>query len=500
MLERQSFTIDWNRNATDEEVRQLIQGINRTPEQLQTLQRTWDLQRGFSNHRTPCDRSMYTKRLIQEAISLKPYEHWPMQTVIDLVVTFCKRHGLPRAVLSMARIRDQIQDAYVYILQRTKYPERYILDAGLDISQGTTGVTNDKPPNELVVPITGDMTPSVSCIGSVKFDSPIPYDPAIITPISCSPLETAGGRKRSFNNSCTETGQNHFLVKRRWVRESRHRSEVVALLESHKGWVHRKTIIRETLSRASDLTASAVINQLHRLCEQGAVEMKGSHSGFYRLSRERKRRTLTPCSSKPFPKSNTGHERKTLSRTELVKRGWPQEMIDACLPQENRHFLTRKIVLDSGLRITSTFYYVSAIKEAEQAPDFEEQRARMQREKNARPKITDLVRQALASAPEHSWTIKQIARHVGTTPKKVAQVTGRLVAQGLISTAITAYGRRSYRIEPAAVPTADPDPSLNRAPDLNSMSPELPAHHQAQLAMLITTETNDPVKVLGKCA
>jgi hypothetical protein len=55
--------------------------------------------------------------------------------------------------------------------------------------------------------------------------------------------------------------------------------------------------------------------------------------GRYRKRHERKLRELKPCSSKPIPKcQGTDKERKTLSRTDLRKRGWPMDLIDKIFP------------------------------------------------------------------------------------------------------------------------------------------------------------------------
>ena len=55
---------------------------------------------------------MYTKRIVEEALRLRPYFGWTLQDVVDMVITFCKKNQLR---WSSGRARKQIADGERYI-------------------------------------------------------------------------------------------------------------------------------------------------------------------------------------------------------------------------------------------------------------------------------------------------------------------------------------------------------------------------------------------------
>jgi hypothetical protein len=150
------------------------------------------------------------------------------------------------------------------------------------------------------------------------------------------------------------------------------REAIIRAIEEYPGWVKVTTIAAEI-----GVSVEAVKKQLQRLRKAGFVD--GDGKGRYRRHRERQQRKLKPCSSRPFPKSRkTGQERKTLTLSELKKRGWPMTLINEMFPVAGKDYLEKSIDLTPkiGRFITARVYSVSRIKAIELEPWFETERAR----------------------------------------------------------------------------------------------------------------------------
>jgi putative DNA primase/helicase len=157
--------------------------------------------------------------------------------------------------------------------------------------------------------------------------------------------------------------------------ESGPRDTVLQAIGKHPGWVKVSTIARET-----GKDAETVGKRLQQLEELGFVDR--NLGGRYRKHHQRKLRKLKPCNAKPIPFCNgTEKERKTLSRTELVKRGWPKNLIDKTFPEPGEDYKEMEITLGdwSGRIVRARFYRVSRIKEVELQPWFENERIRILR-------------------------------------------------------------------------------------------------------------------------
>jgi len=121
IYEGENFVLDWNHTVPDGRIRQFIQGWNRTPKQVRDITETWELKRGWNHGNTP-DSSMYTKRIVEEALRLRPLFGWSLQDVVDIVMTFCKRNQLD---WSFGRAKKQIFDGQQRILFTASRPELY---------------------------------------------------------------------------------------------------------------------------------------------------------------------------------------------------------------------------------------------------------------------------------------------------------------------------------------------------------------------------------------
>jgi hypothetical protein len=91
IYERENFFLEWSRTVSESHIHQFLQGWNRMPKQVRDITETWELKRGWNHGNTP-DSSMYTKRIVEEALWLRPYFSWTLQDVVDIVITFCKRN------------------------------------------------------------------------------------------------------------------------------------------------------------------------------------------------------------------------------------------------------------------------------------------------------------------------------------------------------------------------------------------------------------------------
>jgi putative DNA primase/helicase len=156
---------------------------------------------------------------------------------------------------------------------------------------------------------------------------------------------------------------------------------VLQAISKHAGWVKCTTIAAET-----GMSAEAVRKQLQRLGEVGLVDR--DCKGRCREHHERRQRKLKPCSSKPIPKCReNGRERKTLTRTELVRRGWPRTLIEKIFPAVGRDYTERIITLPIGRAVKARYYWVSRIKAIEVKPWFEVERAHARRNTVLKPPV-----------------------------------------------------------------------------------------------------------------
>jgi hypothetical protein len=106
IYEGENFILDWSRSVSKSRILQFIQGWNRTTEQMRNIIATWELKRGWDHGNTP-DSSMYTKRIVEEALWLRSFFGWTLQDVVDIVITFCKKNQLQ---WSFGRAKKQIVD------------------------------------------------------------------------------------------------------------------------------------------------------------------------------------------------------------------------------------------------------------------------------------------------------------------------------------------------------------------------------------------------------
>jgi hypothetical protein len=132
------------------------------------------------------------------------------------------------------------------------------------------------------------------------------------------------------------------------------------------------------------MSLAAAKKQLQRLRRAGFVD--GDGGGRYRKTRERKQRKLKPCCEKLFERCRgTDQERKSLTRGELKKRGWPEDLIDRIFPTAGKDYREKEFKLSgwSGQIIKTRLYRVSRIKTFESEPWFEIERAEIWRRSRA---------------------------------------------------------------------------------------------------------------------
>ena len=145
---------------------------------------------------------------------------------------------------------------------------------------------------------------------------------------------------------------------------------VLEAMNKYSSWVKVTTLATKT-----GKCNGAVAAELERLAGLDLVDRRCD--GRYRVHREQKRRTLKPCRLKPIPKrSDNVHERRTLTKGELRKRGWQKEQIEKYFPIAGRHYREKEILLEWNMRMVKIrLYQVSRIKVFERQPDFEVERA-----------------------------------------------------------------------------------------------------------------------------
>jgi hypothetical protein len=297
---------------------------------------------------------MYTKRIVYEALWLRPFFNWSLQDIVDLAIAFCKKNQLP---WTFGRAKKQIADGERYISHKTCQRLRGV------------GVDFDSYPFEPTAPLT------LTCNSSqiIEEQNRGEEHPSSTTQTNDLPIETALKSRDTFGS------KSRLLAAVKLSRHFRHKSVVrdaiIDAVKQYRGWVKTTTI-----AEGIGVSLEATKKQLQRLRLAGFVENDGR--GRYRSHRERKQRQLKPCSLKPIPKCRgTDRERKTLSRSELSKRGWPKDLIDEMFPGRGKDYIEKEIVVDDlmGCVVKARFYPVSRIKEIERQPWFEIERARMVR-------------------------------------------------------------------------------------------------------------------------
>lgn len=348
VADTENFVLDWSRAASLKNIREFLQGVCRTTEQVENLRGAWELKRGWDHGASP-DASMYTKRIVEEALWVRPYVGWTLQDVVDIVITYCKKNSLRWPA---GRARKQVADGQAYTLRNTSRPDLYglneqrvVIDPSKQPTQTLTGIG--------VQIIDGDArTAAGNLSGSTLND--LPADPPL------RPWDTS---------DCASAPTRLAKVSQEFKHKSRSRDLVFHAINDYRGWVKPRTLAAKT-----GMTEGAVKQQLKRLRRLELVI--GDGRGRYRRRRERKPRRLKPCTAKPFPKSRKGTERKTLTRSQLKKRGWCKAMIDKLLPVARTDYIERDIENSYTLRLHRTrLYWVSRIKFIERQPSFEVERA-----------------------------------------------------------------------------------------------------------------------------
>jgi hypothetical protein len=351
--EAENFILDWNRNVSEGRIRQFIEGLNRTPKQLRDITDTWELNRGWNHGNTP-DCSMYTKRIVEEALWLQPRLGWTLQDVVDIVVAFCKKHRIP---WSLGRAKKQIEDGLMYVSTRT--------------CQRAVGGVVDFDSCLLEPP-----PPTLTCIVSqIIREQNKPAEPTLTSRI-VSDLHEAAQSKFPDTLDRSNRLTEELKLSGGFRHKSAVRDAVLQAISTHPGWVKVTTIAAET-----GMSAEAVRKQFDRLAHAGLVDRDGK--GSYRKHHERKLRKLKPCYSKPIALCRgTSKIRKMLSRSELSKRGWPKDLIEQTLPIAGRDYIEETVVVEGlmGRVVKARFYWVSRIKEIERQPWFEVERAKIARQ------------------------------------------------------------------------------------------------------------------------
>lgn len=350
-----SFVLDWGRSASDSLIRQFIQGWNRTPKQLADTIATWELRRGW-NHGDSPDNSFYTKRIVEEALWLQSKFGWTVQDVVDIVITFCKKNHL---FWSLGRAKKQIEDGLLYIsIQTRKREGGYVDDSAL------------------LTPPTPPLTLTCKADQIIEVRNQRAESASNLLLVNSLAVEKNLTRRDTFDSTSTVKPAEKVS---RFPHKSVARDHVLEVIEQYRGWVKSSTVAKK-----AGTTLAAAKKQLQRLRRAGVVD--GDGNGRYRKHHERKQRELKPCSSKPIPLCRGTHKaRKTLSQSEIEKRGWPRALITKVFPEAGKDYIEKEIVVDdwTGHIVKARFYSVSRITDIELQPWFEGMRAEFWRRSRA---------------------------------------------------------------------------------------------------------------------
>jgi ribosomal protein S25 len=186
-------------------------------------------------------------------------------------------------------------------------------------------------------------------------------------------VEKASRSRDTFGSNSTKRAAEK--VSRNFSHKSIARDNVLKAIKQYRGWVKSSTVATK-----AGISLAAAKKQLQRLRRAGFVD--GDGGGRYRKHRDRKQRKLKPCRSKPIQRCRgTGQERKSLTRGELKKRGWHENLIDRLFPKVGKDYKEKEFALSewSGRIVKTRIYRVSRIKAFELEPWFEIERAELWR-------------------------------------------------------------------------------------------------------------------------
>jgi hypothetical protein len=219
LQESESFILDRSRSVSEERIRQFIQGRDRTADQLSKITATWEMKRGWNHGNTP-DSSMYTKRIVEEALRLRPLFSWTMQDVVDILITFCNKHQLQ---WSFGRAKRQIADGQRYVSRKTCQ----------------RGVGGGGDCTSLVSPTH---TPTLTCIGS-QINREHNHGEELAsntTQTNDLPIE------KDLKSRDTFGSQSRLHEAAKLSRHFRHRSvvrdDIIDAVKQYRGWVKTTTI------------------------------------------------------------------------------------------------------------------------------------------------------------------------------------------------------------------------------------------------------------------
>jgi hypothetical protein len=364
--------IDLNARVSEEEIRQLIAGVNRTPDQKRRMAATWEMRRtpGVLNaefvFKGDHSVSMYLMSIIREVVFLAPRMGWisPDQKVADFAVTFARKHGIPAEGVNAPRLLAWLADARRYRQAPRGSSPGSVQNPSMNLNAEDTNDTNSEstPPHTVQCSLCCDL-------GDLAKGHPDQLQANGITRLISEREGLAGN---------TSTDHESVTKRRRQLGPSQ--SAVQATVAQRKGWVLLKTLAADL----PQLSPKALLMTLGRLVKQGKLEHRAGRSGRYRIKRERKARRPRKRVARPFPLTKDGRERKTVSRSELVRRGWSKDLIDDLLARKGRDFIVQRLPKPGTQRtfMDARYYWVTLVKEMEAEPSFEDKRFELRRKQS----------------------------------------------------------------------------------------------------------------------
>jgi hypothetical protein len=264
------------------------------------------------------------------------------------VITFCKKNQVP---WSFGRAKKQLDDGTRYLFANLQ------------------GVHGGGDGDDVAPSISLTQSPTLTCNGSQIIREGNATEGTNLTGRVFNELPLRLPLQSADTLRHTSAVDGRSKLSGGFRNRSVARDNVLRAVSKYPGWVKYTTIAAEIAK-----SPEAVRKQLRRLARVGVLDRDGQ--GHYRKRHQRQHRKLKPCRTKPIPKClGMAKERQTLSRTELLKRGWPLALIDEIFFQAGRDHIKKEICTSSGRIITGRFYWTSRVKAVELLPWFEIERA-----------------------------------------------------------------------------------------------------------------------------
>jgi hypothetical protein len=385
LREQSRFVIHPEAEVSPDDVALLVNGWNRSPEQRARMLATWEKRRQpdaanaefvMRDHSV----SSYVSAIVREVLFVAPRFGWshPEQRAADFAVAFARKHGIPIKKITAARIAADISNQREYASQCRARGHQAV------------HISAKNHPTHTFLPSPPPPTPGEGALCNHLGDCPQTalhcIEPKVVTSADRPLFGNISGAVESVTRKAPRTGRTKAVV--------------LDVLDGHRGWIGVDRIAAAFGPRAR--SRKAILMALGRLVSAGVVQRSRNHQ--YRLVRPGAPRSRK---LKPFPVCLDGTERKTICRTELVRRGWSRALIDSLFAVKGKDYSEQQLLkpYSTSSYYIARYYDVARVRQVEAESWFELRRyaLREQRRPTARGSVS-VGESNSGRSPDHGRT------------------------------------------------------------------------------------------------